>query len=120
MAFERPGSGPGHKIRIVGGRKYNQRPSETIIAKKGKWILIAVPEWHTADGWFSFKVFVDDKRYKKRLWQAGVRQGKIAREKWIKELMQPHKGLFDWATTQMRYYERDKIWNASREQNNGR
>lgn len=119
MPYRKPGSQKGHGVRAVGGKLYNRLPSEVTVAEKGEWILVAVPELDE-DGWCNFKIFVDSKAHRKRMWPTGVKDGRVARGPWIERQMAKHDGLYVWASLRMKAYEERARSKAGKGANNGR
>ena len=92
--------------RKVGGRLYTRHPGEEVAGRWGRWILVHVPSW-SRGGYQSYKLFLDKKSERRRLWHVSVKNGLPYGGVFIAHLAANHPDALEWAVNQMEVHERE-------------
>ena len=90
--------------RKVGGRLYTRHPGEEVAGRWGRWILVHVPGW-SRGGYQSYKLFLDRKAERRRVWHISVRDGLPYGGVFITHLAANHPDALQWAVNQMGRHE---------------
>lgn len=92
--------------RRVGGRLYTRHPGEEVAGRWRRWILVHVPSW-SRGGYQSYKLFLDKKSERRRLWHISVKDGVPYGGVFIAHLAANHPDALEWAVYQMEVHERE-------------
>ena len=92
--------GPDDLVYVVGGRKMLRRKGDVTVAQKGEWTLVHVTDW-SAHGWASMHLYRDKADAKKRLYQIGVKDGAVARNRSAKLLEEQFPEMLEWVVEQV-------------------
>ena len=92
--------GPDDLVYVVGGRKMLRRTGDVTVAQKGEWTLVHVTDW-SAHGWVSTHLYRDNPDVQKRLYQIGVKDGVVARNRSARLLEEHFPEMLQWVIDQV-------------------
>ena len=97
-----------------GNRNYIRTPDQALVAKKGKWHLVAVPS-RNKDGWCNFKLYLHERKALKNMFGLGFRKGVFVQSRDYGLLNDYYLDVVPWAIEQAKMYEDGKLVHSKEE-----
>lgn len=91
-----------------GSRNYILTPGQMLVAKKGKWHLVACPS-RNKDGWNNFKLYRHEHKVSKNMWVIGMKRNVMARTRDWCLLGEYHPDVAAWVNEQAKLYGHGKL-----------
>jgi hypothetical protein len=91
-----------------GNRNYIRTPGQALVAKKGKWHLVACPS-RDRDGWNNFKLYLHERKALKNMFGLGFGKGAFAPSRDYGLLNDYYPDVVPWVNEQAKLYADGKL-----------